>query len=151
MNKKILSFIYCKKNKKFLILKTGKSNEKVHGKSKWYTVTGSVEEKESCEGAVRRELFEETGLKAREVRNLKWGCRYEWQGKIHEELYFISFVDSELVRPDNLEVINFRWLTIDEFVELIEWLGDKNELKSMLRSGLNKRTNSHSVKIDNYG
>ncbi len=150
MNKKILSFIYNRENKKFLILRTGRSNEKLHGKSKWYTVTGSVEGKESHEEAVRRELLEETGLKAHEICNLRRGCRYKWQGKIHEEKYFMSFVDSQTIKLDNIEVIDFKWLNLNEFVSLIGWNRDKEELKSILHSGLNKKIGNAPVKIDDY-
>ena len=117
MNKKVLAFIYNEKKRKFLILKTGDSNEELHGPSEWYTVTGSVEKGESHENAVKREVKEETNLEVKEVYPLQWGCIYEWQGEEHEELYFIAFADSENVKLDNIEVINYKWLDLDEFVE----------------------------------
>ena len=71
MNKKILSFIYNKKKNKFLILKTNGDEPEVHGKSHWFTTTGSVEKEESYEEAVRREVKEETDLDVKEIYFLK--------------------------------------------------------------------------------
>src|SRR3989344_3729492 len=150
MNKKILSFIYNKEKKEFLILKTGDSNEELHGKSKWYTVTGSVEKNESHEDAVKREVKEETDLDVQEVCPLKWGCIYEWQGIQHEELYFIAFVNSERVKLDNIEVIDYSWLILDDFIEKIAWDENKSELRTFLKLGITKQIDHPFVKMDDF-
>jgi len=150
MNKKILAFIYNEKKKKFLILKTNGDKPKIHGKSKWYTTTGSVENKESYEESVKREVFEETGLIVKKTYNLKWGCRYEWQNQIHEELYFMTFVNSEKVKLDNIEVIDFKWLNLIKFIDLLDWYGNKGELKSILKLGLNQKINHSQIKVEDY-
>src|SRR4030042_4434698 len=102
MNYKVLAFIYNRKLKKFFIFKTNGEEPEKHGESKWYTITGSVEESESHEEAVEREVLEETGLTVKDIYSLKWGCRYNWQGKTHEELYFLAFVDSDKVKLDKI-------------------------------------------------
>ncbi len=150
MNKRILAFIYNKNENNFLILKTNGKDYEIHGKSKWFTTTGSVENKENYEEAVKREVLEETGLRAKEVYNLKWGCKYEWQNQINEELYFIAFVNSEKIKLDNIEVINSKWLNLSKFVDLLAWDGDKGELKSILKLGLNKKIDYPWTAIDDY-
>jgi len=150
MNKKVLAFIYNKKKNKFLILKTNGDEPEKHGTSKWFTTTGSAEKKENYEEAVKREVFEETGLLVKEVYNLKWGCKYEWQGQIHEELYFIAFVDSETIKLDNIEVIDFKWLNIDKFVDMMTWDRNKGELKSLLKLGLNNKIDYSWIRIDDF-
>jgi 8-oxo-dGTP pyrophosphatase MutT (NUDIX family) len=150
MNHKILAFVYNKEKKKFLILKTNGNDFEIHGKSKWFTTTGSIENKESYEEAVKREVFEETGLIVKEAYNLKCGCRYEWQNQIHEELYFIAFINSDKVKLDNIEVIDFKWLNLSKFVDLLAWEGNKGELKSMLKLGLNQKIDYPWKRIDDY-
>ncbi|MDO8467841.1 MAG: NUDIX hydrolase [Nanoarchaeota archaeon] len=150
MNKKILAFIYNKKQKEFLILKTKGDKLEIHGKSHWFTTTGSVENKESYEEAVKREVLEETGLEVKEIYNLKWGCRYKWQNKIHEELYFMAFIDLEKVKLDNIEVIDYQWRSLDSFVNLIDWEGNKRELKSILKLGAEQKIDHPWTRIDDY-
>jgi bis(5'-nucleosidyl)-tetraphosphatase len=150
MNKKILAFIYNKKKNKFLILKTNGDEPEKHGKSHWFTTTGSVEKDESYEEAVGREVFEETGLKVKKVYNFKWGCRYNWQNQLHEELYFIAFVDSEKVNLDKIEVIDCKWLNIEDFVKLIDWNSNKGELKKILDLGLKNKIDYPWIRIDDY-
>lgn len=150
MNKKILAFIYNKRKKKFLILKTGDSDEKIHGKSKWFTTTGSVENKESYETAVKREVLEETGLIVKEVYDLKWGCRYKWQNRIHEELYSVAFIDSDKVKLDNVEVIDSKWLSLSKFVDLLSWDDDKELLRKVLEKALDKKQYFKKQEIKDY-
>jgi 8-oxo-dGTP pyrophosphatase MutT (NUDIX family) len=150
MNKKILAFIYSKEKKKFLILKTNGDEPEKHGESHWFTTTGSVEKNESHEEAVKREIKEETNLDVKEIYNLKWGGRYNWQNQIHEELYFIAFVNSDKLNLDKVEVIDFRWLDTDKFAELLDWDGNKGELKSVLKLGLKNNIDYPWIRIDDY-
>ncbi len=150
MNKKILAFIYNKEKKKFLILKTNGDEPEKHGVSHWFTVTGSVEKNEFHEQAVKREIKEETNLDTDCVFDLKWGCRYNWQGKTHEEIYFIAFVNSGKINLDNIEVVDYRWLNIDDFVKLIDWDLNKEELIYVLREGLKDNVVNSVRKIEDY-
>jgi 8-oxo-dGTP pyrophosphatase MutT (NUDIX family) len=150
MNKKILAFIYNKKKNKFLILKTNGNEPEKHGKSHWFTTTGSVEKEESYEQAVKREIKEEINLDVKEIYNLKWGCRYIWQNQTHEELYFIAFVNSDKIKLDKVEVIDFKWLDINDFVKLIDWNLNKGELKSILNLGLKNKIDYPWIRIDDY-
>ena len=149
MNKKILAFVYNKKKNKFLAVKTNGSQSKKHGKSKWFTVTGSIEKGEDLEEAVKREILEETNLNIKEVLDLKWGCRYKWLNKVYEERYFIAFVNLEKIKLDNLELIDYKWLKLEEFVNLIDWSTNKEELKASLKDGINKKATYSFTRIDN--
>ena len=48
----------------------------------------------------------------------------------------------------NEESIDYRWCDIDEFINLIEWTGDKKELKNVLVSAINKKIYFKDIKID---
>ena len=48
----------------------------------------------------------------------------------------------------NEESVDFKWCDIDDFVNLIEWTGDKMELKNVLVSAINRKIYFKDIKID---
>ena len=131
---KILTFIA--KDKKLLLLLGSDQDLQFH-KSFWYVVTGGCEkEDKTLEDTVKREAMEETGLTLDKVVDLDWVFEYESLGEYCIEHAFISFTDSDNVIL-NEESIDYKWCDIDEFVNLIEWYGDKQELRQELTKHLN--------------
>ena len=127
--KKILTFIV--KDKKLLLLLGSDQDPQFH-RSFWYVVTGGCEkEDKTLEDAVKREVLEETGLTLTKIVNLDWVFEYESLGHNCIEYAFMSFTNSDKVVL-NEESIDYKWCDIDEFVKLIEWYGDKEELKAKL-------------------
>jgi len=148
MVKKVLSFITD--GKKFLALKNNPKNPKKYGGDFWFVVTGGVEKDESLEEAVKREIKEETNLKVIDIFDLKWGSIYKnWQG-ICEELNFIAFVNSRKVKLDNKEVVDFKWLDLENFVDLINWDDDKVLLKKVLIKSLQRKRYFDKLNVIKY-
>jgi 8-oxo-dGTP pyrophosphatase MutT (NUDIX family) len=91
--RKILTFVV--NDGKLLVLEMTKHPEHAP-EGGWFVVTGGVEENESSENAVAREVLEETGLEIEDIIPLNWGSVYEWDYKgvknICEEINFLSFV-----------------------------------------------------------
>ena len=126
---KILTFIV--KDKKLLLL-LGSDKDPQYHKSFWYVVTGGVEkEDKALQDAVKREVKEETGITLTKVVDLNWVFEYESLGEQCIEHAFISFADNDKVVL-NEESIDYKWCDFDEFINLIEWYGDKNDLKERL-------------------
>ena len=126
---KILTFIV--KDKKLLLLLGSDQDPQFH-KSFWYVVTGGCEKEDSSlEDTVKREVFEETGLTVTKIIDLDWTFEYESLGEHCIEHAFISFTDKDNVVL-NEESIDYKWCDLDEFINLIEWYGDKQELKERL-------------------
>lgn len=145
MQKKILTFVVW--GKKILALYSEPHPK--HGSGGWFVVTGSVEEEESYEEAVAREILEETGLVVENILPLNWGSIYNWDGDVCEEYNFISFVKSgEIIL--NEEHSKYKWLNIDEFVEIIEWDDDKKLLRKVLEKALNKEKYFKEFTIKDY-
>ena len=131
---KILTFIV--KDKKLLLLLGSDQDPQFH-KSFWYVVTGACEkEDKTLEDTVKREAMEETGLTLDKVVDLDWVFEYESLGEYCIEHAFISFTNNDNVIL-NEESIDYKWCDIDEFINLIEWYGDKQELKQRLIKHLN--------------
>jgi 8-oxo-dGTP pyrophosphatase MutT (NUDIX family) len=98
----------------------------------WQPVTGGVEEGETRDEALRREVMEETG-----VRNIV---------AVVEDLYYFEFSDPSLnqeyvcgveVSPtekvvlDGREHSEFRWCCIEEALQLLNWKENKEALKKL--------------------
>jgi NAD+ diphosphatase len=127
MRLKILSFITYKN--KFLLLRN--NPDPVHGPSKWFTVTGSVEEGENLEDAVAREIKEETNLDILKAIPLNTFSEYysNFDKEMCKEHNFVSIAKDDNVALDNIEQIEYEWVSIDEYIDRIWWNEDKVKLK----------------------
>ena len=128
---KIFTFI-INKNKELLLLK-GSANDPQFHRSFWYVVTGGKEEQDkNLKETVIREVKEETNLDVEKVKYLNWIFKYNSLGKECTEYVYISLVnDNKIIL--NEENIDYKWCNIEEFINEIEWYGDKKELKKVLR------------------
>lgn len=146
---KILTFVLNKHTNKLLLL-LGSPQDPQYGKSFWYTVTGGVEDVDkSIEEAVKREIKEETNLDAEEYMYLNWIFKYNSLGADCTEYAYISFVSGDEIVL-NEENIDYKWLDIDEYVNLIEWYGDKELLKSVLKFAVNKEVYFKEETVEEY-
>ena len=150
MKRKILTFVV--NGEKLLALEMTKHPEHAP-KGGWFVVTGGVEENESSENAVAREVLEETGLDIEEIIPLNCGSVYEWDYKgiknVCEEINFLSFVKSREITL-NEEHSKYEWLNLDEFIKKINWDDDKELLKKVLEKALNKEKYFDKMTIKDY-
>ncbi len=149
MKQKILTFIYSKKNNKFLALRNNPHPD--HGGDFWFVVTGGLEGEETHKEAARREVKEETNLDMIEILNLNWSSIYEWNNELCREINFLGFAeDPEDIRLDQEEVIEHKWLNLDEFINLINWQDDKGILKKVLEKAIKNRLHFQEDNIIDY-
>lgn len=144
--KKTLTFIKNKDNK--LLLLKGSSNDPQFHESFWYTVTGAKEDiDDTLEDTVIREVKEETNLEVDDVYYLNWILEYQSLNTNCEEYVFIceNNVKNEIIL--NEENIDFKWLDIDEFIDIIKWYDSKEILKNVLMLALNKKRYFKEEKI----
>ncbi len=103
-----------------LLHRIGKKNDVNHGK--WIGVGGHIENGETPEECMRREVWEETGLTVRDF--LKRGVvRFlsgDWQEIMH--LYTVDGFEGELHGCDEGEL---RWVPNQRIPFLEQWEGDK--------------------------
>ena len=131
---KILSFI-IKDNKLLLLL--GSENDPQFHDSFWYVVTGGVEKQDkNLYDTVKREIKEETNLDTIKIIDLNLTYKYKSLNKNCNEHVFISYVsDNEIIL--NEENLDYKWCTLDEFIEKIKWYYDKKELNKLLKKYIN--------------
>ena len=145
---KILTFIVNEYNE--ILLLKGSENDPQFNKSFWYVVTGACEEYDSNrEETVKREVKEETGLLTNNNIYLNWILEYKSLGVQCKEYVYISFVNKANVKL-NEESIDYKWCKFDEFIEQINWFGDKQILKKILNLAIKKHIFFREEKIDKF-
>lgn len=131
---KILTFVI--RNSKLLLL-LGSNEDPQFKKSFWYVITGGVEKKDNnLYDAVKREVKEETNLNLNKIIDLNLIFEYESLGEHCTEHAFISYANDNNVIL-NEESLEYKWCSLNEFINLINWHYDKNELKKLLKKYIN--------------
>ena len=145
---KILSFIINDKNEFLSLL--GSDKDPQFKKSFWYVVTGGCEnEDSSLKGNVKREIKEETNLDVLESTYLNWILKYKSLGNDCIEYVFISRVnDTGIIL--NEESIDYKWCSLEDFVNLIQWYGDKILLKKVLEEAINNKIYFKNERIEKF-
>lgn len=103
--------------------------ERTRPRAFWQSVTGSLQWGEDAAAAARRELFEETGLRAGDaMRDLRsgasfaivppWRARYAPEAHINREHWFVVELSSRRsIRIDRHEHRQYRWLSAAQAVD----------------------------------
>ena len=145
---KILTFIVNEHNE-ILLLKNN-DNDPQFKSSFWYVVTGGCEKYDlSREESVKREVKEETGLLTNNNIYLNWILEYESLGVQCMEYVYVSFVKKDNIIL-NEESIDYKWCKFDEFIEQINWFGDKKILEKVLSLAIKKQIFFKKEKIDKF-
>lgn len=95
----------------------------------WTLPKGKLDRGESFEDAAVREVEEETGLRARLVRELP-ATHYEVDGRPKIVRYWLMEVDDESPFVPNDETDELRWLAPDEALRLLTYDRDRDVLGS---------------------
>ena len=145
---KILTFIVNEYNE--ILLLKGSENDPQFKKSFWYVVTGGCEKCDlNKEESVKREVKEETGLLTNNNIYLNWILEYESLGVQCKEYVYISFVTKDNIIL-NEESVDYKWCKFDEFIEQINWFGDKQILEKVLNLAIKKHIFFREEKIDKF-
>lgn len=101
----------------------------------WNPVTGTLEEGETPEEAIRREALEETGIELGSVRQLST-TRYEHDGAAFDYHQFLSIASERPGVVLNDEHVGYGWFTIAE-ARGLDLMEDELELleETYLRTG----------------
>ncbi len=128
MDKTVLAYI--KKDNSFLMLFRNKKKLDIN-KGKWIGIGGHIEEGETKEQALLREIKEETGLDV---------IHYEYRGELlfvnndFEEvmyLYLVDEVSGEITSCDEGELA---WIKEEDIMKLNMWEGDYKFLPLLLNT-----------------
>lgn len=121
MNKKILTLcLICRDGKILLGMK-----KRGFGMGNWNGFGGKVQEGETIEDATKRELLEESGLTATELKKVGV-LQFSWQGKEDEILEVHSFKAVDFMgQPQETEEMKPEWFAIKDIPFEKMWADDK--------------------------
>ncbi|MBU2615669.1 MAG: NUDIX domain-containing protein [Nanoarchaeota archaeon] len=128
-----LVYLIKEKNVEYLILK-----RKLHWKG-WEFPKGAIERFETKKGAVKREVFEETGLsiKREDIKKFEFSGKYKYNKVILDRSEFkgqsFSLYSVEVkkgkVRVDNYEHSDYKWVGFEKALKMLTWSNQKKSLK----------------------
>lgn len=122
---------YIEKDGKYLMLHRTKKKNDIN-KDKWLGVGGKLEEGESPEECLLREVKEETGLvlKSYQLRGIITYVSTTWETE-YMFLYTANQFEGDLIECDEGEL---QWINKNEVTKLATWQGDKIFIEKMQNS-----------------
>src|SRR5437667_10996341 len=139
-------YVFCRKTKKFLMLKRA-GNIALHP-GIWQTITATAEKNESTKETLIRELTEETGLKGAKIFVIPRIKSYYM-----EPLDVISLSPVFLAEVKNTDVRiseeheKFKWVSYKKAIKLIHWEDQAESLKLINKYLKNKELFTKLVQI----
>ena len=100
---------------------------------------GGIEDGETEEAAVVREVHEEIGIPIRPLRRL-WQCVTAW--KVHLAWWLAGMERTAVAAPNPREVESIHWFTPREMAELSELLDSNREFLELVERGEIRLTDS---------
>ena len=135
----ITTLCYIIKDNKYLMLHRTKKENDINA-GKYIGVGGHVENRESPTDCIKREVFEETGLRLKSVNTRGYITFVMGNETEHTVLFTSDDFDGEL--KENCNEGELTWVDLDKVLDLNLWEGDKVFLKL-----LNERDDFFSVKL----
>lgn len=122
---------YIEKDEKYLMLHRTKKKNDIN-KDKWLGVGGKLEEGESPEECLLREIKEETGLllKSYQLRGIITYVSTTWETE-YMFLYTATEFEGDLIECDEGDL---QWINKKEVSQLATWQGDKIFVEKMQNS-----------------
>jgi len=98
----------------------------------WQPVTGGVEEGETREEALRREVMEETGVEnmLAVIEGLYY-FEFSDPNPNQEYVYGVEISPSEEITFDQKEHSEYRWCSFQEALQLLHWKENKEALRKL--------------------
>lgn len=99
----------------------------------WQAVTGTIENGESAQETLLRELKEEAGI-ANPMHVSQRLEEYHWENQEtrligRDQVYGVEVSEETLIHTDPKEHSEFRWLSVDQAVEALKYEGNKKSIK----------------------
>lgn len=137
----IVVYTKAKDKVEYLILK-----RKLHWKG-WEFPKGGVEKKENMLSSIKRELKEETGLKAIKIKKFSEKGRYTYNKKCNDrpdikgqEYHLYSAeVKKKKLKLDKLEHSGYEWVEFKKAVKMLTWKNQRKCLRIVEKWVSNKK------------
>jgi DNA polymerase len=130
----ILTYARTKKGIEYLLLK-----RKLHWKG-WEFPKGAINKFETKRRAVRRELFEETGLKPLRIKRFDFSGKYNYSKILKDRVKFkgqtFILYAAEVKKPEKRKISvdvkehsDYKWVSYNKALKMLKWPNQKKSLK----------------------
>jgi 8-oxo-dGTP pyrophosphatase MutT (NUDIX family) len=127
----IVTYAKTKKGVEYLLLK-----RMLHWTG-WEFPKGAIKFLETKHATVKRELFEETGLKPLKIKKFDYSGKYNYnkifsdRPKIQGQSFslYAAEVKKEEVRPDKLEHSDYKWASFGKALKMLKFSDQEKSLK----------------------
>ena len=131
VRREIQAIIMDEKNDRKYVLLVKKLHLK-NLSSRWRILKGGVENGETNEHAIKREINEEVGLKNIKILKKIYTYEFDFFGTHHiVSTYLVKGDMKENLKINTREVVGARWIPLDQAVNLLELQEEKNALKQV--------------------
>jgi 8-oxo-dGTP diphosphatase len=108
-------------NDKKECLITQRSLERDHHPGEWETIYGRMDQGESFEDAIHREVKEEIGITVEVIAPINTFHFYRGEEKVeHVGVSFLCRHKSGEVKVDGVEEVDFKWVSLEEAREIVK-------------------------------
>ncbi|MBE5933644.1 MAG: 8-oxo-dGTP diphosphatase [Lachnospiraceae bacterium] len=127
---KLTTLCYIEKDDSYLMLYRNKK-DKDQSQGKWLGIGGKLEDGESPEDCVFREVFEETGLKLKSVtsRGVITFISDVWEDEL---MFMFTATEFEGSLLENCNEGELSWIKKTDIMDLSLWEGDRYFLKDLI-------------------
>lgn len=127
----VQAVIFDKKDSRFVVLLVRKSDRKNRSR-RWRLLKGGVNRGETKIEALRREIFEETGLKDIKILRETYDYEFVFGDTKHKVTSYLVRADSTLpIRLQRSELAGYLWAGKNEAGRLLYWRNEKEAVKSL--------------------
>ena len=140
MNIKVVTGGILEKDGKFLLVQETKEI----CKGKWHVPAGGLEENESLIEGAKREIYEETGCKV-EITGILEIVNEILEGVNIVCFFFDTKIINENVKVDGQEILNVKWFTYEEIIDMKDELRADGYFLSTIKNKIDNKIQSIEI------
>lgn len=127
----VQAVIFDKKDGRIEVLLVRKSDRRNRSR-RWRLLKGGVNRGETKIDALRREIFEETGLKDIEILRETYNYEFAFGDTRHKVTSYLVKADSQNpIKLQRSELAAYLWIDKDEAGRLLHWRNEKEAVRSL--------------------
>lgn len=108
-------------NKNNQVLVTQRSLKRDHHPGEWETIAGRVDQGETMEQALKREVLEEVNIKVEVLKPFRTFHFFRGSDRVeHLGVNFLCQYKAGEVKVDGVEEVDYKWLSLQGAIELVK-------------------------------